>query len=72
MPVSNIHGNIKASNIFIESSGQNANYEPIVILSDRVTMSQPTNDQFAFANVIHELVSGMRIICFDNDRILYH
>ena len=72
MPVSNIHGNIKAANIFIESSGQNANYEPIVILSDRVTVNQPTNDQFAFANVIHELVCGMRIICFDNDRILYH
>ena len=31
---SNIHGNIKSSNIFIENAGQNANYQPIVLFSD--------------------------------------
>ena len=43
-PISNIHGNLKPSNIFIENAGQNTNYEPVVIFSDRVTLSKPTND----------------------------
>ena len=68
----NLHGNIKATNIFIENAGQNTNYEPVIIFSDRVTLSQPTNDQFALANVIHELICGMRINRLDNGKLLLH
>ena len=39
VPVANIHGNIKASNIFIENAGQNACYEPVVIFSDQASLS---------------------------------
>ena len=70
--VPNLHGNTKATNIFIENAGQNTNYEPVIIFSDRVTLSQPTNDQFALANVIHELICGMRINRLDNGKLLLH
>ena len=71
-PVANIHGNIKASNIFIENAGQNASYEPVIIFSDQASLSQPTNDSFAIANVIHELISGMRINLHQNGKWIYH
>ena len=29
------HGNIKPSNVFVECSGQNANYMPYLVFSDR-------------------------------------
>ena len=35
-------------------------------------MSKPINDDFAFANVIHELVSGMRINKLDSGKYLFH
>ena len=69
---SNIHGNIKSSNIFIENAGQNANYQPIVLFSDRASTNKPTNDHFSIANVIHELVCGMRINKLDGGKLLYH
>lgn len=35
-------------------------------------MNKPVNDDFAIANVIHELVSGMRINRLENGKFLFH
>lgn len=44
----------------------------MVIFSDRATLSKPTNDFFAVANVIHELICGMRINKLDSGKYLIH
>ena len=66
------HGNIKPSNIFVEYSGQNNNYAPNIIFSDRASILKPTDDNKALANLIHELVSGLKINSLPSGKLLYH
>lgn len=37
-----------------------------------MTLTKPTNDYFAIANVIHELISGVRIHKLPNGKLMYH
>ena len=43
-----------------------------MIFSDRVALTQATNDQFALANVIHELISGMRLNKLLSGKLMFH
>ena len=66
------HGNIKASNIFVEYSGQNNNYAPSIIFSDRASIMKATDDNKSLANIIHELVCGLKINSLPSGKLLYH
>ena len=68
----NFHGNIKMTNIFVEYCGQNNNYAPNIVFSDRAAIMSPTDDNKSLANVIHELVSGTKINTLPGGKPLYH
>ena len=71
-PSQSFHGNIKPSNVFVEYSGQNNNYTPNIIFSDRASIEKPSDDNKALANLIHELVSGLKINSLPSGKLLYH
>ena len=66
------HGNIKMTNIFVEYCGQNNNYAPNIVFSDRASIMGPSDDNKSLANIIHELVSGTKINKLPGGKPLYH
>jgi hypothetical protein len=44
-PMTSWHGNIKASNVFVECAGQNTNYAPYLLFSDRAITPYIPNGQ---------------------------
>jgi len=51
------HGNLKLSNIFVEYAekrfGNVSQKVPVLVLSDRHIFGKPSNDDKAFANIMH-------------------
>ena len=60
------------TNIFVEYCGQNNNYAPNIVFSDRAAIMAPGDDNKSLANIIHELVSGTKINKLPGGKPLYH
>jgi hypothetical protein len=76
------HGNIKASNVFVDHCHAKHNYKSRVLLADACFFNQGaiknfktatfTDDNFGFANLMHLLVCGLYICFMPNGKALFH
>ena len=76
------HGNLKASNLFIEHSSAKESYKPRFLVTDpcyftpNTLQAQPsafyTPDNIAIADLMHLLVCGLHICFLPQGKALFH
>jgi hypothetical protein len=70
------HRNLKCANIFVEYSGNPQNYKPKLLFSDRFFLdsapSRGSQDNEAFANIMHQLIAGLQVCYLASGKPLFH